>query len=280
LNADSKPELPFFLILDEMNLSHVERYFADFLSAMESGDAIPLHSDDKGMEASDGTIIPYEIEIPSNLFIIGTVNIDETTNMFSPKVMDRANVIEFRVTEEDLKEFLDNPVKPKLNEIRGTGAVMASDFLRIAREEIIDFEDKSIIKTELLKFFKELKKTGDEFGYRTSSEIFRFACIIEKLTAADGKAWETDEIIDAAVLQKLLPKLHGSRKKLDPVLKTLAVLCLKDGLDNTTALIEGFEKNPETIDNDDNVRFKMSLEKILRMKKRADQDGFTSFAEA
>ena len=35
---------PYFLILDEMNLSHVERYFADFLSAMESGDKIPLHS--------------------------------------------------------------------------------------------------------------------------------------------------------------------------------------------------------------------------------------------
>ena len=35
---------PYFLILDEMNLSHVERYFADFLSTMESGGTIPLHN--------------------------------------------------------------------------------------------------------------------------------------------------------------------------------------------------------------------------------------------
>lgn len=283
LNADSKPELPFFLILDEMNLSHVERYFADFLSAIESDSAIPLHSDDKGMDANDETNIPYEIEIPSNLFIIGTVNIDETTYMFSPKVLDRANVLEFRVSENDLNEFLDNPVKPDLDKMRGAGAGMAADFLRMAREEITEFENKDAIKTELLKFFKELKKTGAEFGYRTSSEIFRFAGIVRKLTAADGKAWEADEIIDAAVLQKLLPKLHGSKKKLEHVLRTLALLCLKNDIENPENMIKEFEKDPDLIDADENkdkIRFKRSLEKILRMKKRADQDGFTSFAEA
>lgn len=293
VNSTNNQDLPFFLILDEMNLSHVERYFADFLSAMESGESIPLHSDKNGMKADDDLIIPHEIKLPSNLFIIGTVNIDETTYMFSPKVLDRANVIEFRVSEKELDKFLDNPIKPDLDKIRGAGAGMAADFLRIAREEITDFDDKDVIKIELLKFFKELKKTGAEFGYRTSSEIFRFIAILKKLLESEGrfkkskdenydqlKDWLLDDIIDVAVLQKLLPKLHGSRKKLDPVLKTLSVLCLKDEIDNTASLIEGFEKNPETIDSDNNVRFKRSLEKILRMKKRADQDGFTSFAEA
>ena len=66
-----------------MNLSHVERYFADFLSAIESGEEIPLYGKDE------------TLELPSNLFIIGTVNVDETTYMFSPKVLDRANTIEF-----------------------------------------------------------------------------------------------------------------------------------------------------------------------------------------
>ena len=35
---------PYFLILDEMNLSHVERYFADFLNIMESNDTIKLYT--------------------------------------------------------------------------------------------------------------------------------------------------------------------------------------------------------------------------------------------
>ena len=74
---------PYFLILDEMNLSHVERYFADFLSAIESDEEIPLY----GTKDS--------LKLPKNLFIIGTVNVDETTYMFSPKVLDRANTIEF-----------------------------------------------------------------------------------------------------------------------------------------------------------------------------------------
>ena len=45
IQANSNPELPHFLILDEMNLSHVERYFADFLSVMESNEEIPLYAE-------------------------------------------------------------------------------------------------------------------------------------------------------------------------------------------------------------------------------------------
>ena len=72
-----------------MNLSHVERYFSDFLSAMESEDPIHLHDNMKL------NVPPWKIELPLNLFVVGTVNVDETTYMFSPKVLDRANTIEF-----------------------------------------------------------------------------------------------------------------------------------------------------------------------------------------
>ena len=90
LNAKKDETRPYFLILDEMNLSHVERYFADFLSTMESKNTIPLHKIDNEINN-----IPKTIKLPPNLFIVGTVNIDETTYMFSPKVLDRANTIEF-----------------------------------------------------------------------------------------------------------------------------------------------------------------------------------------
>lgn len=286
INANKEIDLPFFLILDEMNLSHVERYFADFLSVMETGGTIPLHPDTDEWKDADGNWkdgVPDKISMPSNLFIIGTVNIDETTYMFSPKVLDRANVIEFRVTEKEIEEFLDNPVKPDLDVLRGAGAGMASDFVRLARENITDFHDQDVIKQSLVEFFKELKKTGSEFGYRTSSEIFRFAGILRNLTEAEGKPWATDDIIDAAVLQKLLPKIHGSKKKLEKVLPTLGQLCLLKDIEDPDKLFKSLFDNPDLIDADENkdkIRFKRSLEKILRMKRRADQDGFTSFAEA
>ncbi len=106
LKAHNDRERPYFLVLDEMNLSHVEYYFADFLSAMESDRKIPLHerSDavlDGSAEDEDGRRIPRSVGVPPNLLVVGTVNVDETTNMFSPKVLDRANVIEFVLTSTE-----------------------------------------------------------------------------------------------------------------------------------------------------------------------------------
>lgn len=90
---------PYFVILDEMNLAHVEYYFADFLSVLESGrdeegwtkEALRLHSFSQSLRDQDGNEIPPTLPLPPNLYIIGTVNIDETTYMFSPKVLDRAD---------------------------------------------------------------------------------------------------------------------------------------------------------------------------------------------
>jgi 5-methylcytosine-specific restriction protein B len=155
INAEAKLDLPFFLILDEMNLSHVERYFTDFLSAMESGLPIPLHSNKSGMSALDGTAIPCEIKMPDNLFIIGTVNIDETTYMSSPKVLDRAGVVEFRISEDEISAFLKKPGKPAIDAIAGKGASMAHDFLQKSKiqEPEFDKNEKDEIAQVLQKFF-------------------------------------------------------------------------------------------------------------------------------
>ena len=101
-NADEKPH-PFFVILDEMNLARVEHYFSDFLSALESGEDIPLH---ESGEAEAGPQVPRKLKVPGNVLFTGTVNVDETTYMFSPKVLDRAFTIEF--DQVDLKGFAED----------------------------------------------------------------------------------------------------------------------------------------------------------------------------
>jgi 5-methylcytosine-specific restriction protein B len=250
LRAKDDPENPYFLILDEMNLSHVERYFADFLSAMESGEAISLHDGDAD-DLWDG--VPAKLKIPKNLFVIGTVNVDETTYMFSPKVLDRANVIEFRVSDEEMKSFLENPVKPDLDSIAGQGAQYAKAFVAAATQKNVPLEDelKAQISGVLMEFFPQLKEAGAEFGYRTAHEICRFVYFHKELS---GEDWEFNFAMDAAIMQKLLPKLHGSKKKLGPILDKLNGLC--------------------------NARFPASSGKIVRMQKRLAEHGFTSFAEA
>ena len=82
--AGEKPH-PFFVILDEMNLARVEHYFSDFLSALESGEDIPLHENEaiESGESESGPQVPRQLKVPGNVLFTGTVNVDETTYMFS-----------------------------------------------------------------------------------------------------------------------------------------------------------------------------------------------------
>jgi 5-methylcytosine-specific restriction protein B len=263
----NKPEnssKPFFLILDEMNMSYVERYFADFLSVMESHEEMPLWN---GVDPQkDNT--PKSVSLPENLFIIGTINVDETTYMFSPKVLDRANVIEFKISEEEMTSFLSKIQNIDKNAANSKAADMGEDFVKLAK--VKDFVlDKNAANT-LNKFFKELKNVNAEFGYRSATEIFRFICQAQKNDDTIEKL-SNDDILDSAIVQKLLPKLHGSRKKLDPVLKKLWSLCFTDK-DNAT--------NTITSDCVDKAIYKESADKIQRMYEAANANGFTSFAEA
>ena len=264
----NKPEnagKPYFLILDEMNLSHVERYFADFLSVMESQDRIPLHPD---TEIWKDCKVPGKVDLPANLFIVGTVNIDETTYMFSPKVLDRANVIEFRVTSEEMITFLAHKTPVDVNVIRRKGAGMGEAFVEMAKNRKWQPKESANLTVTLLDFFNKLKKVGAEFGYRTASEIYAFVAIANQLIPD----WPENEVIDAVIMQKLLPKLHGSQRKLEGALRILGELCLNEGQD-----IEDYFVKDKIIEK---VKYPLSLDKLVRMYKGVVNNGFVSYAEA
>jgi 5-methylcytosine-specific restriction protein B len=141
------------------------------------------------------------------------------------------------------------------------------------RREFVEQDLTDTHKT-LVGFFEQLKKTGAEFGYRSASEIIR---LINQLTVIDS-GLQPDEKLDIAIMQKLLPKLHGSRRKLCPVLITLGSFCVdKSKIDN----IEKRVFSSENFDfESDGVIFPISLEKITRMYKGAIENGFASYAEA
>jgi len=263
LRATADKDKPHFLILDEMNLSHVERYFADFLSAMESNNApVSLHGVAAGLALDGATTltVPAQIKLPPNLFIIGTVNVDETTYMFSPKVLDRANVIEFRATAEQMAAFLDNPTGINLKELEKQGVPFATAFVQraLADADIAALTDDAgnplslQLKSDLIALFVALMGVGAEFGFRSAKEIARFIVIHKELS---GPSWSYQDALDAQALQKLIPKLHGSARKLSSVLKALEEFAIARTLP-------------------------LSLEKIKRMQDRLERDGFTSFAEA
>ena len=266
LRAHADTTNPYFLILDEMNLSHVERYFADFLSAMESSNApLSLHGVATGLQAggvggAGAVTVPSSVALPNNLFIIGTVNVDETTYMFSPKVLDRANVIEFRATAAQMGAFLDDPAGIDLDGLASQGAGFATAFVARAQADadisaLVDTQGAAVapkLKADLLQVFDALVGVGAEFGFRTAKEIARFMVIHKELSGLD---WQYKDALDAQVVQKLMPKLHGSARKLDAVLKALDTFATQHAL-----VLTG--------------------EKVKRMQERLVRDGFTSFAEA
>lgn len=305
-------ETPHFLILDEMNLSHVERYFSDLLSMIESDESITLYKDEideDGVAKNTRELNPI-LKLPKNLFIIGTVNVDETTYMFSPKVLDRANVIEFRVEANELSKFLASPRSSDLDQLDGLGESYGTIMTAAVNGKPSDLEEneKQRFDAELILFYSLLREHGAEFGFRVANEASRFTSFYKAL--GDGKCWELnpenpnegsrkeidsggrdwlDHALDAIVFQKLMPKLHGSKAKLGLLLKKLYTVCVtphqnqaRDSLSLAEALNDpeksGDLKEP-TREDLENARYKLSAEKIVRMWHHLNENGFTSFPE-
>ena len=85
----------FFIVLDEMNLSRPEHYFADFLSKLEQSEGQrKIKIDNVPEDICPKSIIGGTLSIPKNVRFIGTANHDETTLEFAPKTYDRSNVID------------------------------------------------------------------------------------------------------------------------------------------------------------------------------------------
>lgn len=229
--ANENPSIPFFLILDEMNLSHVERYFSDFLSAMESGKPILLYKKPENCECA----VPEKIMLPENLFVTGTVNIDETTYMFSPKVLDRANVIEFKPEMNDVLENLVSDSSSDKEETAKPG--VAEGFMELAnkiRSGNVPVELKAELeklKSVLKSIYEILEKSGFEFAYRTAKEI-RLYAVASYETCEDKSQFNINLVIDQQIVQKILPKIHGNKKQIGNLLSEL-----KDELEKQ----EGFE---------------------------------------
>ena len=296
LHAAVHAEVPHFLILDEMNLSHVERYFADILSTIESDEGLELYSGDMTKpetwrKTSAAMPVPPKLKhLPENLFIIGTVNVDETTYMFSPKVLDRANVIEFRMEAGELEGFLGNSAKPDLSKLDGKGAAFGKAFVDAAKNPVtVPYDVKADYDAEMLLLFKILQVHGAEFGYRTAYETARFIHFYKLLgNHADGDIGWFPGAFDCVVLQKLLPKLHGSRAKLGPLLKKLWFLCVNgpmgrgaDSLKSAEEAARSTEKKAEpSVLVPDGAHYPLSAEKIGRMWRLLIENGFASFAEA
>lgn len=229
---------PFLLILDEMNLSHVERYFSDVISSMESRESIIL--DSKGIDD-----VPDSIDLGDNLFVIGTVNMDETTYMFSPKVLDRANVLEFEpasvsdyLSSDKVKyepvgdvDFLQDCLKGI--ECRGMSAKEILD-------EICTVDENSVFRDSIVSDLDSIQKIMSSmklpFGFRTLDEVMRFM-YVAWIYEGRGEFVNWKRYFDSQIKQKILPKIHGN-SSISSHLRDLGKLCVDGGYNRSAMKID------------------------------------------
>lgn len=197
LLASAHPASPVFVVLDEMNLARVEYYLSDVLSAVETGEALQLHSNNV-LEGTTGTSIRAQLHLPPNLYITGTINVDETTNAVSDKVLDRAVVIDMSAV--DMDGFIEQL------RAREPGLSTACDSCR----------------RHLLAAHSLMAGFGLGFGYRVAEEVVRYHAF-----AAQHLDSPPHETTDDLMVQKVLVKLRGTEKQ-RPLLTGLVNRALPD----------------------------------------------------
>lgn len=264
---------PYFLCLDEMNLARVEYYLSDFLSVIETRDfqaghivSEPLvsgtyYGSDNVAAGRYGTV-PF----PENLYVIGTVNMDETTFPFSRKVLDRANTIEF--------SFVD--LTPPAEWAPGSPAPLnlGNDFLKteylLLAQCAEEQEAVNAYCLELQRLNRILQQANAHVGYRVRDEV-----VFYLLNNRTADLLPENEAIDNEIMQKILPRIQGSSASIKNMLCELFRVCAGDyeGQNTESDLSSKMMKVAQRPD----CKYAKSAQKIAFMVRRFEEDGFTSY---
>lgn len=248
----------YFLCLDEMNLARVEHYFAEVLSAMET----PTRE----------LLLPngQALRLPANLFLTGTLNVDESTHALSRKVLDRANTIAFQ--EVRLREEADESPPAEASAGALTSEIRQAVFLqrrvttvRAARAKLRQIGgEKEDLAARVVNRLAEandlLQPHGLHFAYRVRDEVL---CYCANSFDADGsgllapESWDANlrTALDLQLLQKVVPRFTGTREQIETPLQDLQRWAEKAG-------------------------FSHSAQRLARLLSRLQRDGFVSFEEA
>lgn len=271
-SAMDNPEKPYFLCFDEMNLARVEYYLSDILSIIETRerDANKKVVTDKLFDkqffgTKGGAAEKYSsLIIPDNLYIVGTVNMDETTFPFSKKVLDRANTIEFSKVDLIPQNISSGEPEKVIsdNSFLKTNYILLKECLNVPK--VVDY-------CSMLNELNAILSIAEEHvGYRIRDEVVFYI-----VNNNEYRLISEDEAIDNEIMQKILPRIKGSSFATKEVLIKLFNKC-------------GTNYSGEPNDNDvgdrmleilseGSIKYKKSAAKIAMMVRRFEQDGFTSY---
>lgn len=303
--------VPFFVCLDEMNLAPVEQYFAEYLSVLETRtlDETEIISSElikketfngidieNKYEEEDKQIATYiqknGLKLPSNLYVIGTVNMDDTTHQFSRKVIDRAFTIE--MNGGNLTEMFSSKNAAALKYRDKEMSLNIVKSLFVQANEIFEWSDadgnhhfaryedtiKTAIPSKLQAINGILADTPFQVSYRVQNELILYlAYLIQQAGFPDDIEPLVSEAVLAILLEKILPRVQGDDK----------LLGRENGKDVFTELKEHIEKTyvqkEQPQDGEGQVKevvkgstlYTQVLNKLEQMHKRLENSYFANF---
>lgn len=228
-------DFPYFVLLDEANLSSMEYYWADFMNTCDLGKA--KRTINLGEE--------YVFEIPKTLRFLATINYDHTTEILSPRLIDRAWIILLESDMQNVKDmflerdtsstsYIENELDDKI--------ILYDDFIK---DFSIEQEDK--LSATIIPIIQSIYKEFNDFKFNISPRVNK---MIKDYVIVGSKLFDTTGIInnkeiialDYAVAQKLLPKISG------------------EGIDFKEKFLTNLKK---IFDNHSMLRCKNIIEKII-----------------
>ena len=202
----------YICIIDEMNLARVEHYFAEILSRIEQGRSGDLEKEPLlTASLADADAHWGQVTLSSNIGLVGTVNMDDSTHGFSKKVLDRAFTLEF--SEIDLRDW-ESHVDLNLNLTkRWPAAAWLPRATRLAELKDISDSDRSQINKVvdvLMEVNEVLGQAQLQLAYRSRDEIAMFVLHASELAnlfvSLDGAKVDP---LDLALQMKVLPRIAG-----------------------------------------------------------------------
>ena len=303
--ALQRTDVPFFVCLDEMNLAPVEQYFAEYLSVLETRtkDGEEIISDklikkeafndiDVAQKYKDEDIAIAQylqengLPLPSNLYIIGTVNMDDTTHQFSRKVIDRAFTIEmnggkledmFKPENANALQYRDEVVS--LNRLK-SHFVNAKEVFKDGESDTLWTQYETKIKTDVparLKAINDiLKNTPFQVSYRVQNELILYlAYLIEEAGFPEDIEPYIGEATLAILMEKILPRIQGDDKLLGRGQNKDVFTELSEYVEQTLMTRKTTDEQTKLVEGSD--LYRKVIDKLDQMHKRLENSYFANF---
>lgn len=250
---------------------------SEVATPLERGDDVPQEYKDL-YTGEDLQVVKYikenGLRLPQNLFVIGTVNMDDTTHQFSRKVIDRAFTIE--MNGGDLSSMFDAKDTLSYAETPLDAEYVVPSFAKA--QEVLDAfpSDADIIKEKVPKLLDEVngdgifKDTPFRVSYRVENEMVLYFGSLRQFDKESSAEALINKAFLAILLEKILPRVEGDEK---------AMHCGTDGssviLTSLQDLVNGFK--PEDYEQGDGSLYDIIYHKLHEMNERVKTSYFTSF---